>query len=178
MTRFTRTPAALAVLAILLTSGCLLRETGDCPEGSNPKEHACRAPARYYPPSAEDDAGTIAPPSSCGPALDGDVDSYLPSGASRLRGSCGGDGPESSFVYTARRSGLYTFETLGADFDTVLYVLSGPCTGSELACDDDSGGGTASRVTVDLRASERVTVVVDAYGSSGGGIYRLQVLTP
>jgi hypothetical protein len=97
---------------------------------------------------------------------------------SRSSGSCGGGGAEDRFIYTAQRSGPHTFETTDASFDTVLYVLRGECGGPEIGCDDDGGEGTESRVTVDLRASERVTVVVDAYGSTGGGTYILRVDAP
>ncbi|MFN7021798.1 MAG: hypothetical protein ACK4WH_10795, partial [Phycisphaerales bacterium] len=63
------------------------------------------------------------------------------------------------YSYLARVSGPHTFETCGADFDTVLSVFSA-CPGvpgsAELACDDDGCGvaGGASRVTVDLTVGQ------------------------
>jgi hypothetical protein len=167
---------AFAAACIFPTSGCLLQEHGECGEGSNPKEHACLARI-YEPVFTGDDSGMGGP--SCGaPSIVGGTSGNVREGLSRSRGSCGGGGAENQFIYTASWSGPHTFETTDASFDTVLYVLRGECGGPEIGCDDDGGDGTQSRVTVDLRASERVTVVVDAYGSTGGGTYILRVDAP
>jgi hypothetical protein len=82
-------------------------------------------------------------------------------------GSCGGAGaPDVGFTFTAPADGLYTFDTLGSQLDTVLYLLDGVCTGSEIACNDD-GAGSQSALTVQLAADQTVTAVVD--GNSGAG---------
>ncbi|MBV1860595.1 MAG: hypothetical protein KUG77_19435 [Nannocystaceae bacterium] len=85
-------------------------------------------------------------------------------------GSCGGGAaPEHAFVFTASEDGLYTFDTNGSDFDTVLYVLGGAeCGAPELACDDDGGDSAQSEVTLPLDAGQSVTVVVDGYSSESG----------
>jgi hypothetical protein len=85
-----------------------------------------------------------------------------------LMGSCGGAGaPDIAFTFTAPEAGPYTFDTYGSAYDTVLYVLDGVCTGTELACDDDGLGGGDSVVSVDLAQDQEVTVVVDGFGLFG-----------
>lgn len=87
-----------------------------------------------------------------------------------VSGSCGGDqAPEQTFEFTATQDGVYTFNTNGSDFDTVLYVLDGQsCAGPELACDDDGGESTQSEVTVALIEGQDVVVVVDGYDAESG----------
>lgn len=77
-----------------------------------------------------------------------------------LFASCGGgQAGDNAYAFTAPAPGIYTIDTAGADFDTVLYVLDG-CGGNELACNDDFGGET-SRVNVTLAQDEEVVIVVD-----------------
>lgn len=85
-------------------------------------------------------------------------------------GSCGGDSaPDHAFAFTASEDGLYTFDTNGSDFDTVLYVLDGAeCGAPELACDDDGGDSLQSELTVPLDAGQTVVVVVDGYNTNSG----------
>ena len=84
---------------------------------------------------------------------------------------CGGSGsPESTFTFTAPSDGFYSFDTLGSDSDTVLYVLYGACDGELLACSDDEIGPW-SQVVVELYAGLSVVVVVDGYGASSGQFY-------
>jgi hypothetical protein len=87
-------------------------------------------------------------------------------------GSCGlGAANDQGFTFTAPVAGTYTFETLNADFDTILYVLNGTCGGAELACNDniDPMGFTGeSGLAVVLAAGQTVTAVVDgSFGSAG-----------
>jgi len=105
-----------------------------------------------------------------------DLDSTVPQSVSgntrsrpdRLEPSCGewGSG-EQSYVFRAGRSGFYTFDTNGSNFDTVLYLLQGDCTGTELACNDDYDD-LQSSVTMFLREQQQVTVVVDGFGGDVG----------
>jgi hypothetical protein len=116
-------------------------------------------------------AGSGAAPPGCPQA---DLGSTLPTlvsgttadASSALSGSCGGDGPEATFLFTAPVDGTYLFDTSGSDFDTVLYLRAASCTGEELACNDDSEGVT-SQVTVDLMAGESIVVVVDSLDTGG-----------
>jgi hypothetical protein len=99
----------------------------------------------------------------------------MTSGTSAESGSCGGaDAPEAIYSYVAPRSGTYTFDTSGTEFDTVLYIRSD--TGTELACNDDitPGSITQSRVTLPLAAGQTVTVIVDGFGTQSGN-YTLRI---
>ena len=91
---------------------------------------------------------------------------------SEFGGTCGGGGaPDYTFEFTAPADGDYIFDTFQSTFDTVLYVLDGMCAGEELTCDDDGLTGTnQSLASVSLTEGQTVTVVVDAFGLSGGNI--------
>ncbi len=67
----------------------------------------------------------------------GPFEGVTEAGASNLAGSCGGEGAEQTYLWTAPEDGTYTFDTLETQFDTVLYVLEGACDGAELGCNDD-----------------------------------------
>jgi hypothetical protein len=99
--------------------------------------------------------------------------------ADDLEGSCGGArGSDTTFAFTAPSAGTYTFDTLGSEGDTVLYVLDGDCSGAELACDDDIdslAGNFQSEVQVALSANQTVIVVLDSYDPSAGGAFQLHV---
>jgi hypothetical protein len=94
-----------------------------------------------------------------------------------LDASCaGGEGPEVGWLFTAPANGNYTFDTFGSDYDTQLSVLDGAsCGGAELACNDDSGLGLQSEVTVALAAGQQVSVIVDGFGAFSSGNYVLNV---
>lgn len=87
-----------------------------------------------------------------------------------LAGTCGGSSaPELTFTFTAPAAGEYVFDTGGSEVDTVLYLLAGVCDGPELRCDDDGlAGSNASVTSLELDAGETITVVLDAFGVSGG----------
>lgn len=95
--------------------------------------------------------------------------------ANNVAGSCGGLGPERTFAYTVPQTGVYTIDTFGSSFDTVLYIWNGVCGGPEIACNDDSNGGTISQLTVSLTAGQSIVIVVDSYDPSGGGSIVLNV---
>jgi uncharacterized protein YkwD len=92
----------------------------------------------------------------------------------RITPSCNpsGGSPDLFFSFTAPSDGYYEFDTLDTAFDTALAVLDGDCFATELACNDDDGGGVQSRVGLTLEAGQVVTIVVD--GVDGGeGLVRL-----
>jgi hypothetical protein len=94
-------------------------------------------------------------------------------GAQNLMGgaSCGGGGssaPDVSFLFTAPATGSYQIDTLGSAFDTVLYVRTATCAGTQVACNDDANGTLQSRVTVPLSAGQSVVIVVDGYSTRSG----------
>jgi hypothetical protein len=76
--------------------------------------------------------------------------------------------PDHSFEFTAPAAGLYTFDTGGSLYDTILHVTDG-CFGASLACNDDAAGfGVQSQVQVNLAAGQTVFVVVDGYSDRSG----------
>ncbi len=83
-------------------------------------------------------------------------------------GSCGGAGaPGVSFSYTAPEPGVYTIDTSGSAFDTVLYALA-ECGGAETACNNDGGIDDTSRINVTLAAGQEVLFVVDGANAESG----------
>src|SRR6185295_10609593 len=85
--------------------------------------------------------------------------------------TCGGGGTnaaDASFLYTAPIAGSYTIDTFGSSFDTILYVRSSTCSGTQLACNDDSGGVVQSQVTLTLTVGQSIVIVVDGYSAASG----------
>ncbi len=65
--------------------------------------------------------------------------------------------------------------TGGSGFDTVLHLHSDSCMSEgEVACDDDGGDGSASRIDRTLEAGIHF-LIVDGWGSSNQGDYFLEV---
>lgn len=82
-------------------------------------------------------------------------------------GSCGGEGASgTSFSFTAPQAGVYTIDTAGSDFDTVLYTLDA-CGGAEIACNNDAMD-TTSRLNVTLAADDELLFVVDGDNGASG----------
>lgn len=110
------------------------------------------------------DVGNIVPVVQTGSTVDGDNTTF---------GSCGGTtGNDDQWTFTAPEPGIYTIDTQGSNFDTVLYALDG-CGGNEIICNDDAGDMT-SRINVTLAAGEEVVFVVDGAGLDSGD-YNLNV---
>ncbi len=78
-----------------------------------------------------------------------------------------GAAPEHTYTFTAPTTKVYTMDTFGSSYDTVLHVLGATCAGVSLACNDDTFG-LQSQVTVSLTQGQVVTIVVDGYSSSSG----------
>ena len=91
-------------------------------------------------------------------------------------GSCGqAPGSDRVVAFTAPAGGQWLFETAGEEIDTLLYVRS-TCSdaGSELACNDDVGGGPlTSSVLLDLNANQTVFLVVDQFESLAAAAFEL-----
>lgn len=84
--------------------------------------------------------------------------------------SCGNSGtsPDVWFRYAPAVSGTLDISLAGSSFNTVLSVHSN-CLGTvanEIACDDDGGGGTTSRIG-GLQVTEGETIFIRIAGSSG-----------
>lgn len=72
-----------------------------------------------------------------------------------------------SYWWTAPRSGTFSITTSGSTFNTVLQILDETGTTS-LGCNDNTGFKSYSSVSVSLIAGQRITIVVDGYGSACG----------
>jgi hypothetical protein len=85
--------------------------------------------------------------------------------------SCGDGGASSAdvtFQWTAPADGTYAIGTLGSAFNTILSVLDGSCTGTELACNDDGSDTLQSQVLVTLATGQTVVIVIDGSGGEAG----------
>jgi hypothetical protein len=104
------------------------------------------------------------------PVTDGDNDAVVGDGVSMLMGTCGADGPERVYVYTATADGVVSFALVNATFEGVVYIVGDSCDPlDELACQP-----APEPVQVDLGVGDTVYVVVDSFGI-GGGIGILQI---
>jgi hypothetical protein len=83
------------------------------------------------------------------------------------------------YAWEAPGSASITADTFGSDYDTMLSVYTGsPGLLTQVACNDDAGGGTQSELTFQAEAG-RIYYLMAA-GASGGGTLtiRLQAVTP
>jgi hypothetical protein len=113
--------------------------------------------------------GTCAAPLELRGSLGRVASGNLDGAPMQLASSCGGDGPEAVFAWTAPRTAQYSFDTVGSDFDTVLYLIfdAGVCPAPALDCNDDTTGALA-QLEFALTAGERVFVVLDTYAFETG----------
>ncbi|WP_437279539.1 MXAN_6577-like cysteine-rich protein [Sorangium sp. So ce375] len=123
----------------------------------------------YMPPSCpEFTLGATFPRSVTGTTAVLDRVSILPSPCAN------GGGPEVTYGFTAPATALYTFDTFGSSFDTVLHVHAGTCSGESLACNDDTSG-LQSKVSLMLDEGETIIAVVDGYSAVTSGDFKLNV---
>jgi len=103
-----------------------------------------------------------------GSAVGVSVVADVPFEQSVMSGSCGGDGAESTYGWSAPADGRYSFDTVGGYRDTVLYALDSDCSGVELACSEDIPGLGSGRsaFAIDLLAGQEIVVVVDSFNAS------------
>ncbi len=86
--------------------------------------------------------------------------------------------PDRAYRWVAPAPGAYQFDTVGTEFDTVLYVRSGGCTGRIVGCQDDVEAGviTTSQVVVSAAtAGEEFVVVVDGFTTRAQGPFTVTV---
>jgi hypothetical protein len=91
--------------------------------------------------------------------------------------SCGGGArsPDVVYVGTVPFRVRVIIDTVGSDYDTVLHIRSGDCWGGrEIACDDDAGGGVASRIDRTFEAGTYY-IFVDGYSDYSSGNYVLNI---
>jgi virginiamycin B lyase len=88
-------------------------------------------------------------------------------------GDGGNRAPDVAFAFTPPVSGLYVIDTIGSDFDTIVSVHRGSCTGPALGCNDDEPTGTSLQselLSLMLEANQPVTIIVDGFGGSSGQV--------
>ena len=84
-----------------------------------------------------------------------------------LSGSCSpaDEFGEKVFKWKAPASASYEIDTEGSNNDAYLYVLKSKCTGTELACDQNSGqDGSDAKVTISTTKGQTYFLVVDTDG--------------
>ena len=115
--------------------------------------------------------GSVSCPVDIGSAVPQTVSSQTNVATDEFTGSCGlGAAADQGFVFTPPQDGTYTFEITNNTFDTLLYILDGECSGSELGCNDNLVGSLngASGLALGLPAGQPVTIVVDGAFGAGG----------
>jgi hypothetical protein len=97
-------------------------------------------------------------------------------------GSCGGEAGEAVFYFVLGAPSRVHLDSIGTDFDSMLYVRVGSCDhGVEIGCDDDSGGSLWSAAldfTLLYPATYYVFLdgyAVDPHGGANEGFFRLNV---
>ena len=79
-----------------------------------------------------------------------------------------GFAPDVAYEFTAPAAGYYTITTVDSNFDTVLGVMAGDCSGEELACNDDFDSLPQSELVHRFDADERALLVVDGKAAASG----------
>ena len=75
--------------------------------------------------------------------------------------------PEVVYLWTAPEDGVFTFDTEGSGYDTLLYIVDG-CEGEELACNDDARNDRSSQLRIDATANQQYLIVVSGWGGEAG----------
>ncbi len=142
----------------------------DCNDSIDCADDACAETDLCVTGCSDDTIGDVTGPESSTGSTEG-------AGNEFFSGCGGGGGPEVVLAWTAPDSGTYIMDTLGADFDTTLYVLDG-CEGDEIACNDDGFTGAdrlQSQVTFEAEAGANLLIVVDGFGGGSAGDYVLNI---
>lgn len=106
----------------------------------------------------------------------------FPTGSASGRYSTTSDitrGENDVYAFTAARTGNFTFDAKkapGSGIDTVIALYNS--SNRLVASNDDGGGGTDSRMTVNLTAGQRYSVVVSNYTGTRNGRYTLTFSEP
>jgi len=82
-------------------------------------------------------------------------------GAPTHTGSCGGAGSEAYLSFTLTAASDVFIATHGAGIDTVVYVRSCECTGTEVGCNDNADGLTTSALHLTSVAAGSYNVLID-----------------
>ena len=94
-------------------------------------------------------------------------------------GSCGGAGSEFSLTFTTTGVQDVFITTHGASVDTVLYVRSCSCTGTEVACNNDADTRNTSQLHLTNLPAGSYQVFVDTASAAAGTMVPVQIyITP
>jgi hypothetical protein len=88
-------------------------------------------------------------------------------------GSTGGG--DLALGWVAPADGYYTINTEGSTYDTVLDVVLDDCEGENVGCNDDSGGGLWSSVTLNMTRNQPYVIYLDSYSSGSLGTWQLNI---
>ncbi len=84
------------------------------------------------------------------------------------------------YQFTSPVNGLLYVDTFGSDFDTGLAAYAGSCDSlTEVACNDDAGGGVTSQVILPTAAGTTYSLLAGGYGGHVGNlVFHLNYFTP
>jgi hypothetical protein len=85
-------------------------------------------------------------------------------------GSCGGAGAEGLLSITLTATSDVFVSTHGASIDTVVYARRCNCSGTELACADDSDGRLTSALRLTSLPAGNYTIVIDSETASSATV--------
>ena len=122
------------------------------------------------PPPNDDFASAQAISSASGTVSGTNVAATKQAGEPRHAGNAGGKSVW--YSWTAPQSGVVAFDTIGSDFDTLLAVYTGSAVNNltEIAANDDGGGGRTSRAAFNAIAGTVYMIAVDGYNAAAGSI--------
>lgn len=90
---------------------------------------------------------------------------------------CLGDmSPDLSYGWVAPTTGMFRIDTCssGGGWDSSLHVVSGTCTGPQVACEDD-GCGVHEMVTITATAGDAFVIWLDGFAGLESGPYVLSI---
>jgi hypothetical protein len=110
-------------------------------------------------------------PSVAPQTVNGDTSPY----GDAFQGFCGGfGGKDVSYEFTAPMTAMYTFDTNGTFWDTVLYIRDQNCGGQELDCNDDFLN-LQSQVSAFLTQGQTIVIFMDGYSDFEYGPFTLHI---
>ena len=94
--------------------------------------------------------------------------------------SCvGGFGRGVWYVFTPTGNGSLVVDTIGSGFDTGLGIYTGNCGAqTQVGCNDDGGGGVASKITLTASNGVSYFILAGGYGAASGNLTLHLSFTP
>lgn len=86
--------------------------------------------------------------------------------------------PDRAHRWRAPMAGIYRIDTIGSDFDTVLYARE-TCATTQFACNDDvpeaDPATNNSQIDVTLATDQEIAIIVDGFGETVRGNYVVNI---